>query len=69
MTNEERLRKEQEERLREEAQLRELDNLKKKNFSPNNPSLKDSAEASPHAPIFPCVKCRRSHRKGQCKGP
>jgi hypothetical protein len=74
---EEHLKKEQEkERITKEEKGRD-DNILKQKFTPDNPTPKEdqnlsknNTQASPHAPIFPCVKCLRSHRKGQpCKAP
>lgn len=32
------------------------------------PKNTDKAKASPHASLMPCIKCRKTHKKGQCKG-
>lgn len=49
---------------RQDTQKRE--ELEPEDLKPK--SKNKDAKASPNAPLMPCIKCKKTHRKGQCKG-
>lgn len=79
MSNSDELKRQEVENLKkiqEEKDRLEIDDIKKGKFSPENPNLKKEPisplqkdnKPSLHAPLFPCPKCMRTHRKGQACG-
>jgi hypothetical protein len=56
-----------EERLQEEkARLDEVWRQRLK-LELDDPMVRNP-KPSFHAPLIPCIKCRKTHRKGECKG-
>ncbi|MFI4938274.1 MAG: hypothetical protein ACHQJ6_07195 [Candidatus Berkiellales bacterium] len=63
-------KKDQEKDKQEEEKGHEDKTQKRKKVIP--PGMKDESQkettVSPSAPLIRCIKCNRTHRKGECRG-
>jgi hypothetical protein len=65
--------KQEEKKLQEQKRLEEEKLTEtlfaQKRFEEKEGNLALGIEPTPYAPLIPCIKCKQTHRKGQCKAP